>query len=91
VAAALPHRVVLLGALIILVVLTLASWGMAALPLGSAGTVIALGIASLKATIVAIAFMEIRQAGPVGVVIAGVVVSFIVLLALGTIADVRLR
>lgn len=81
----------LVRALVALVVLTLASWAAAGIDVGPAGVLIALGIAAIKATIVAFAFMEIRDAGTPALVIAGVVVAFVVLLAAGTVADVELR
>ena len=90
-AAALPHRLTLLAALAALVVLTLGSWAFSLLPLGAAGPVLALTIAAIKAIIVAIAFMEIRHAGTAPLVIAATVIGFIVLLSLGTVADVALR
>jgi cytochrome c oxidase subunit 4 len=90
-AAPVPHRLSLLGALVGLVVLTGLSWGLAHAQLGGAGTAVALGIAALKASVVALVFMEIAHASTVVRVVALVTVLFIVLLCLGVAGDTGLR
>ncbi|MGE0871876.1 MAG: cytochrome C oxidase subunit IV family protein [Kofleriaceae bacterium] len=81
----------LVGAVVLLVVLTVASWGVAHLDLGAASTPVALGIAVIKASIVGLAFMEIRAASRPARVVAAITVAFIALLCTGTVTDVLLR
>jgi cytochrome c oxidase subunit 4 len=74
-----------------LLVLTAASLGAAQLALGALAPAVALGIASVKAAIVLLVFMHLTEASvPVRVVIA-TALAFIVLLALGVVADVVTR
>ncbi|MGE0547153.1 MAG: cytochrome C oxidase subunit IV family protein [Kofleriaceae bacterium] len=81
----------LVGALVLLVVLTVTSWAIQHLDLGDFGTPAALAIAVVKASIVAIAFMEIGGASRPARVMAAITVVFIALLCAGTVADVVLR
>ena len=74
-----------------LLVLTGLSWAFAHVPLGDASTPIALLISALKAVIVAIVFMELHRATTPARVTAFVTISFIAILAAGTVADVALR
>ncbi|KAB2889270.1 MAG: hypothetical protein F9K40_19920 [Kofleriaceae bacterium] len=78
-------------AIIGLLVLTGASFLLAQLLSGTAGTALALAIAAAKASIVALIFMELRDAPVPMRVTALVTVSFILLLCAGTVADVALR
>lgn len=81
----------LVGALLALVALTVASFAMAGVHLGAAATPIALAIAAVKAAIVAVAFMELMSASTPARITALVTVSFIALLCAGTVADIALR
>lgn len=74
-----------------LLILTGVSWAFAHVSLGNASTPIALLIAGVKASIVAIVFMELHRATTPARVTAFVTLSFIALLAAGTVADVSLR
>jgi caa(3)-type oxidase subunit IV len=78
-------------ALAALITLTLISWIVSLIDLGSAGSPVAIGIACIKAAIVAIAFMEIPRASMIARVVALVTLSFIALLCAGTIGDVAMR
>jgi caa(3)-type oxidase subunit IV len=71
-----------------LVVLALASWLLASL---GAPTIVALGIAAVKATLIGLVFMELLHAHIVPRTIAIVMILFIALLITGTLADVALR
>jgi len=64
------------------------SWGAAAF---GTGTAVALSIATLKALAIALVFMELGRAHAVDRIIAVVAVGFVVLLCLGTAADVAFR
>ena len=81
----------LLLALAALVTLTLGSWGLAHLHLGYAAVPVALGIAVIKAGIVAVIFMEVPHASRPAHIAALVTIFFIALLAAGTAADVETR
>jgi cytochrome c oxidase subunit IV len=78
-------------ALLALLALTCASWGLAHVELGPAGTPVAIAIAAIKAAIVAVAFMELPRASTTARIVALVTVVFIALLCAGTVADVALR
>ena len=71
-----------------LIVLAVASWVAAAL---GTGTWIALAIAAVKALAIAAIFMELWFAQPVDKVIAVVALLFVILLCVGTLADVGYR
>ncbi len=78
-------------ALAALAVLTGASWALSHADTGAFHPVIALGIASIKAGIVALVFMHLQRAAT-GDRLAGVVtVVFIALICLGVAADVSAR
>ena len=74
-----------------LLVLTGLSWGLAHVDLGAANTPVGLGIAVLKASIVALVFMELAHGSTAqrGVIITTGVL--IVLLAAGMVTDIALR
>lgn len=78
-------------ALALLVGLTLASWAFAHVPLGAAGTPVALVIAAVKAVIVGWVFMELSEATTPVRVVALTTIAFIALLCAGIITDVVLR
>ncbi len=78
-------------ALLALFALTALSWGLAHASLGSAESVVALGIAALKAFIVLDVFMDIRGAGPSPLLVVLVTLAFVALLCLGILADSAFR
>lgn len=78
-------------ALLALFALTALSWGLAQASLGAAESLVALGIASLKAAIVLSVFMEIRGAGPSPMLVVLVTLAFVALLCLGMLADSAFR
>jgi cytochrome c oxidase subunit 4 len=78
-------------AAIALLVLTGISWALAHVDLGAAGTPVALAIAAVKASVVALAFMEVGRTTIAARVVGVVTLSFIALLCLGFVADVALR
>ncbi len=78
-------------ALIMLLVLTVISWAVSHVQLGVASTSIAIAIAALKATVVAIAFMELPRAAIVARVVAIVTLAFIGILCAGVVADIGMR
>ena len=83
-------RIVIAAA--ILVALTLGSFGLAyVVHLGAAGTPIALTIAAVKATIVALAFMEIGRASMPARIAVIVTIAFIAVLCAGIAGDVIVR
>jgi cytochrome c oxidase subunit 4 len=84
-----PRPLVL--ALVGLVVLTATSWGLSHLELGPAEVPAALAIAAVKATIVAVAFMELPRASIPARVTVLVTLSFIALLCAGTVTDLAFR
>jgi len=86
-----PSARLLAVALAVLLALTAVSWLLAHVPLGGASTPIALAIAAIKASIVAIAFMELHHASTPARVTVFVTLSFIALLAAGAVTDVLLR
>ena len=77
--------------LCVLLVLTAVSWAVSTLPLGVAGTVIALFIAAIKAGCVIYAFMELPLASTPARIVVIVTLSFIALLCAGTVGDIGLR
>jgi cytochrome c oxidase subunit IV len=79
------------GALVVLLLLTSTSWAVAGVNLGAWNLVVALAIAATKAGIVAFVFMELAHASTAARVVAGVTLTFILLLCLGVIADTSFR
>ena len=75
----------------LLVVLTLASFGLAHLHLQRFGAAIALVLAAIKASIVAVAFMELDRASSPAKITAFVTLAFIAILCGGILGDVRVR
>jgi caa(3)-type oxidase subunit IV len=71
-----------------LVVLALASWLLASL---GAPTIVALGIAAVKAMLIGLVFMELSHAHIVPRTIAIVMILFVALLVSGVLTDVDLR
>lgn len=74
-----------------LLALTGLSFGLHFVPLGPAGAVIALSIATAKITIVGVVFMELRESMAATRMIALVSVAFVALLCLGIAGDVAFR
>ncbi len=76
-------------ALLVLTVTSLglhfANWG------GGLGTFVALLIAAIKVTIVAVVFMELRESLPATRLIAVITILFVALLCLGIVGDVAYR
>lgn len=83
-----PSPRALIWTFVALVVLAVGSW--AASSLGT-GTTVALVIAAVKAILIAAIFMELWIAEPVDRIIAIVAVVFVILLCVGTLADVGYR
>jgi cytochrome c oxidase subunit 4 len=81
----------LVVALLALVALTGLSWWLANVDLGAFNTVVALSIAAVKATIVALAFMELGHASTTARIVAVTTLVFIVLLCAGIMGDEVLR
>lgn len=81
----------LVWTLLALLGLTVISWAISHVHLGSASTLIALAIAAVKASVVAVAFMELPRASAQARIVAAVTVAFIALLCAGTVADVAMR
>lgn len=78
-------------AALILVALTLGSFGLANVHIGAAATPVALSIAAVKATIVALAFMEIGRASMPARIAVIVTIVFIAVLCAGIAGDVVVR
>lgn len=78
-------------ALLALVVLTAASYGMSFVDVGAAGAPLAIAIAAFKAGVVAVVFMELMRASPTARIAGIVTIAFIALLCAGTVSDVALR
>ena len=78
-------------ALVALALLTALTFGLSRLSLGHAEAPVALGIAALKAAVVAAWFMELPRAAKPAWILVGVTLSFIALLCAGTVADVTMR
>lgn len=76
---------------LLLVLLAGLSWGLAHVALAGAEAPVALGIAAVKACIVALMFMELTRANIIFRFIALLTVGFIVLLCAGVLSDVALR
>lgn len=81
----------LLLALLALAVLTTLSFLLSNVELGGANMPIALGIAAIKACVVAAFFMELPHASRPAWILVGVTLGFIALLCAGTVADVAMR
>jgi len=77
--------------LLALVGLTALSWALAHVDLGAANTAVALTIAAIKASVVALVFMEIRHASLPARTVGLVTILFILFLCLGMVADVGIR
>lgn len=77
--------------LAVLVLLTLVSWGLSAVPLGRASPLIGVGIGLIKAVLVATYFMHLHQAPFVPRLIIVVTALFILLIVFGMLADVAWR
>lgn len=77
--------------LLVLVALTLTSWGLSYVPLGAFSPAVGLGIGFIKAVIVALFFMQLYRAPFVLKLVIVVTVLFILLLTFGMVADVALR
>lgn len=79
-------------ALVALLVLTALTFGLHFAPLGgTAGTAVALSIATVKVVIVAAIFMELRESTAASRMVALVSIGFVALLCLGIIGDVAFR
>jgi cytochrome c oxidase subunit IV len=78
-------------ALLALLVLTGLSWGLAHLPLGAFDTAAALGIAVVKASVVAFVFMELIHTDVVPRFVVLATLLFIVLMCAGIVTDVYFR
>jgi cytochrome c oxidase subunit IV len=97
VATPVPDRVAaragraLIKALVVLSLLTAASWGLAHAPLGPLHGAVALAIAVLKASVVALVFMEVGHAPVPARTVGLVTLLFIVLLCAGVVADATTR
>jgi cytochrome c oxidase subunit IV len=82
-----PYAVTL-GALLLLTVITVAAAGF---NFGSGNVVIALGIATIKATLVALFFMHLRQDKPINAVIAVSGFLFLGLFLMFCLSDLQTR
>jgi len=78
-------------ALIALLCLTALTFGLHYVTVGELGMAVALTIAAVKVAIVALVFMELREAMVATRTVAAVAVAFVVLLCLGVFADVGFR
>lgn len=78
-------------ALVILLVLTGVSFGLAQAPLGGAGPAVALTIAAVKVVLVAAVFMHLSEAVFATRLVGVATALFIALLCLGIVADVGFR
>lgn len=88
--SAIPTRTLVLvcGALLVLTALTI---GLAQVPLGPWNLILALGIATAKAVLIAAFFMELKLADPLHRVAAGVALVWLAILIFGTLDDVLTR
>src|SRR4051812_15516968 len=77
--------------LIALLCLTALTFGLHYVTVGELGMVVALAIAAIKVTLVALVFMELRESMVATRVVALVAVAFVVLLCLGVFGDVGFR
>ncbi len=78
-------------ALIALLCLTALTFGLHYVTVGELGMTVALTIAAVKVTIVALVFMELRSSMAATRTVAAVAVVFVVLLCLGVVGDVGFR
>jgi cytochrome c oxidase subunit 4 len=78
-------------ALIALLCLTALTFGLHYVTVGSLGIIVALAIAAIKVSIVALVFMELRESMIATRVVAIVAVMFVALLCLGVFSDVGFR
>lgn len=78
-------------AFLTLIVLTTASLGLSAVPLGALGLVVALAIASVKVCVVGLVFMHLARGPFVHRVVAVSSVAFVLLVCLGVLADIAFR
>ena len=85
------HTVKLVLTLAGLLVLTLASWGLAQITGEVTGPIFAFGIAIAKSLLVLFVFMELRAGGTTSWVAGVVAVAFIGLLVAGAVVDVATR
>jgi cytochrome c oxidase subunit IV len=74
-----------------LVLLTALTWGVSYVSLGLGNVAVALGIASLKASLVALFFMHLRYESRLVVAFALFPVFFLALIIFGTLADTLFR
>ncbi len=77
--------------LALLVLLTLVSWGLSAVPMGRASALVGVGIGLIKAVLVATYFMHLHEAPFVPRLIIVVTALFILLIVFGMLADVAWR
>jgi cytochrome c oxidase subunit 4 len=78
-------------ALIALLCLTALTFGLHYVTVGSLGIIVALAIAAIKVSIVALVFMELRDSMIATRAVAIVAVMFVALLCLGIFSDVGFR
>lgn len=78
-------------AFLALLVLTAGSLGLSFVPLGAFGVPVALSIAFVKATIVGLFFMHLREARLSTQMVAVLNLLFVALICLGIVADVAFR
>jgi len=74
-----------------LVILTGVTWGVSYLELGLANAAVALAIASVKAALVALFFMHLRQEGRLVWAFALFPLGFLALIIVGTLMDTQFR
>jgi cytochrome c oxidase subunit 4 len=75
----------------VLILLTGATWGVSYLHLGLYNAATALGIASIKAALVALFFMHLRREPPLVWLFAILPLLFLLLIIAGTLADTLFR
>jgi caa(3)-type oxidase subunit IV len=85
------HTMRLLATLAALLVLTLASWGLAQITGEVTGPIVAFGIAIAKSLLVLFVFMELTEGGTTSWVAGVVAIAFIGLLVAGAVVDVATR
>ena len=85
------HGLAYVVTLAALLLLTLTSWGFSQLHLGALAPVVGLGIAFVKAMLVALFFMHVSDSRFAIQLIAVTTLVFILLLCLGIAADVAFR
>lgn len=74
-----------------LLALTAVTLGISYLSLGAGNAAVALGLASVKAALVALYFMHLRRESPLVVAFALVPLLILALVILGTLSDTRFR